>query len=391
MDRDQLAPPVEATQARYGSLPLVERLSGNVRAENQVVLYSEIPGRIAEVLVNNGERVNAQQPLVRLQDDAAREQVRQAAAGLRIEQARLRQAEARLGELNTQVARYQSLNERNLVSEVDLDALLAQRESGAADVELAQAQVERAAATLAEREDALAKTVVRAPVAGVVGGRAAEVGMQVSTGAPLYTLGNPARVTVRINLSDTLLRRISSGMPVRIMPEGDDAGPITGTLTRISPFLDPANRSAVGEIDLPNPAGRLWPGMFVPVDILYGDSRQGTLVPSSALFTDPNTGREGVFSLAMAPAAEGLQLGEPQEVSFRPILPIARGAEEIAVENLEPGSWIVTLGQNLLTTGRGVARVRAVTWDHVMYLQGLQKEELLADVLRDTSNRSTAR
>ena len=49
------SPPVEATQAKSGSLPLVERLSGTVWAENQVVLYSEISGRIAEVLVSNGQ------------------------------------------------------------------------------------------------------------------------------------------------------------------------------------------------------------------------------------------------------------------------------------------------------------------------------------------------
>ena len=41
------APPVEAVQARFGGLPLVERLSGTVRAENQVSLYPEFSGRIA--------------------------------------------------------------------------------------------------------------------------------------------------------------------------------------------------------------------------------------------------------------------------------------------------------------------------------------------------------
>lgn len=382
----QLAPPVEATQARYGSLPLVERLSGNVRAENQVMLYAEIPGRIAAVLVNNGESVSAGQILVRLQDDAAREQVRQADAGLRIERARQRQSEARLGELNAQVARYESLSARNLVSEMDLDTLLAQRETALAEVELAQAQVERAAATLAEREDAMAKTIVRAPIDGVVGGRAAEVGMQVSTGAPLYTLGNPARVIVRVNLTDVHLRRITVGMPVRIAPEGDaEDEPLEGVISRISPFLDIANRSAIAEIDLTNPSGRLWPGMFVPVDVFFGQSRQATLVPTSALFTDPNTGREGVFQLAVAPGGTGTEFSEPVEVSFLPVIPLARGEHELAVENLETGAWVVTLGQNLLATGRGHARVRSVTWDHVMHLQGLHRDLLLAEVIRDAS------
>jgi HlyD family secretion protein len=240
---------------------------------------------------------------------------------------------------------------------------------------------------LAEREDALAKTVVRAPIDGVVGGRAAEVGMQVSPGAPLFTLGNPARVIVRVNLTDIHLRRITVGMPVRILPEGGGIEPLVGVIGRLSPFLDTANRTAVAEIDLVNPTGRLWPGMFVPVDVLYGQSRQSTLIPTSALFTDPNTGREGVFRLAAPPVTPDTGLTEPIEVSFLPISPLARGEHEVAVENLDAGAWIVTLGQNLLATGRGQARVRAVTWDHVMHLQGLHRDELLAEVLRDAPTR----
>ncbi|MDZ7694806.1 MAG: efflux RND transporter periplasmic adaptor subunit [Balneolaceae bacterium] len=60
-----VTPAVEAVQARYGSLPLSERLSGTVIAKNQVELYSEISGRIEEVLVNNGDEVSKGDPLVR--------------------------------------------------------------------------------------------------------------------------------------------------------------------------------------------------------------------------------------------------------------------------------------------------------------------------------------
>jgi HlyD family secretion protein len=386
------APPVEAVQARTGSLPLVERLSGTVLAENQVALFPEISGRIAEVLVQNGAAVAAGQPLVRLGDEAVREQVRQAEAGHRIGQARLRQAQARLAEVEAQVRRMRSLGERNLVSEVELETLLAQRESAAADVDLAQAQLEQAAATLAERRDDLARTWVRAPVAGVVGDRRAEVGMQVSTSTRLFTLGNLDRVTVRVVVTDAMLRYLEPGQPVRIHADGAGSGraTIAATLTRISPFLNEVTRSAEAEILLDNSGQRLRPGMFVPVDILYGQSRQATLVPLSALFTDTNTGREGVFVAqfegSIAAETEG-ELSAPVPVEFRPLLPIARGAAEVAVDTVPPGAWVVTLGQNLLATGRSQARLRPVTWEHVMSLQDLRREDLLADVLRATGAR----
>lgn len=387
------APPVEALPARSGTLPLVERLSGTVRAENQVVLFPQISGRVAEVLVGDGQRVEAGALLVRLQDDAIREQVRQAEAGLRIEQARLRQARAALGEIEAQERRMKTLGERNLVSEVELETLAARRESAAADVELAEAQLERAEASLAERREDLDRTLVRAPVAGVVGQRAAEVGMQVTPAARLFVIGNLDRVIVRVLLTDAMLRYLREGQPVRVYPHDDpeaaEAGSLDATLARISPFLNETTRSTEADIELSNVEGRLRPGMFVPVDVRYGESQAATLVPNSALYTDPNTGSEGVFVLASAPSAPptGAKQAEagfsqPVPVEFRPIEAVARGASETAVANLAAGDWVVTLGQNLLATGRSEARVRAVTWDHVRELQGLKRQNLLREVLR---------
>lgn len=377
------APPVEATQARTGSLPLVERLSGTVWAENQIILYPEVSGRIAEVFVDNGQNVTAGQPLVRLSDESAREQVRQAEAGLRIEEARLRQSNAALAEVEAQANRIQSLSDRNLVTEVELETISAQRESAAADVELAQARVEQASSNLAEREDALTKTIIKAPIAGMVGTRDAEIGMQVTPSTRLFTIGNLDRVTVRIDLTDSMLDYIEVDQSVRVYASNHDTPPLTGNLTRISPFLNPVARSTEAEIELANTGRRLQPGMFVPVDILYGESRQATLIPSSALYTDSNTGREGIFVLKEPPSPDPeAELSLPVSVSFRPVNPIARGASEVAIDELSSGEWIVTLGQNLLATGRTEARVRSVTWEHVLELQSLQKEDLLEEIIR---------
>jgi HlyD family secretion protein len=378
------APPVEATQARRGTLPLVERLSGTVRAENQVVLFPEISGRIIAVLVTDGQSVEANQPLVQLQNDAASEQLRQAEAGFRVAEARLRQARAQLAEVEAQTRRTRTLGDRNLVSDVELETLLARRESAAADVDLTSAQSEQAASTVAEARDALTKTVMRAPIAGVVGSRDAEVGMQVSTSTRLFIIGNLDRVSVRIVLTDSMLRYLAPGQAVRIFANESDKKepPLMASLTRISPFLNNITRSTVAEIELPNPNRRLQPGMFVPVDVLYGETQLATLLPTSALYTDPNTGSEGVFVAVESPVFETPgDFSNPVPIEFRPVSSVTRGATKVAVENVESDEWIVTLGQQLLTTGRSEARVHSVSWDHVMELQGLQREDLLAEVL----------
>lgn len=389
-----MSPAVEAVQARRGSLPLVERLSGTVRADNQVVLYPEVSGRIDEVLVDDGDRVQAGDILVRIDDVQVREQVRQAEAGHRISAARLRQALARLAETEAQAKRSQALNARNLVSDLEYETLAAQRDSAAADVELAEAQLEQASANLAERRDLLARTLVRAPVSGVVGARRAEIGMQVSTSTALFTIGDLSALHLRVNLTDTMIGYIAVGQSARL-PIADltgDLEPLTGTVTRISPFLNEVTRSAEAEIRIHAPDGRLRPGMFLPVDILYGESQQATLIPTSALFVDPNTGQEGVFVLSSEEPFDAAAvrnrpdaLSAPLTVRFHTLNIIARGAQEVAIDRLAATDWVVTLGQDLLASdGRTKARARPVTWEHVMELQGLNREDLLEEVLAAT-------
>lgn len=394
---DPTSPPVEAVSARYGSLPLEERLSGTVRADNQVVIYPEFSGRIAEVMVDNGDAVTTGQPLARINDAQIREQVRQAEAGHRISQARLRQAEARFAEADAQARRSRELNQRNLVSDLEYETLAAQLQSAAADVDLAQAELEQAAANLAERTDLLSRAIVRAPVDGLIGARRVEVGMQVSGNNPLFTLGDLSQLHVAVNLTDNMVGYVEVGQPVRIIASEviGDSLVLEGTVARISPFLDEVSRSTEAEIRILTSDSRLRPGMFLPVDILYGDSEQATLIPTSAIFTDRNTGVESIYVLdteSIAPsivaAAEG-NLSEPIAVILRPLNIIARGQNEIAVANLDPDQWIVTLGQNLLSAdGRSKARVRPVTWAHVLELQGLNREDLLAEVIEMTGRRT---
>jgi HlyD family secretion protein len=393
IDSQGLTPSVEAVEARYGSLPLVQRLSGTVRAENQVELYPEISGRVEEVYVQDGDEVRRGDPLVKIRDLEYREQMQQAEAGYRIEQARLRQAQARLSELEAEYRRTSTLAERELISALELETIQAQMESAEADVQLAEAQVEQAKSTLDERQDLLERTTIRSPIDGVVGQRNAEVGMQATSSSRLFTVGNLDRLKIRVNLTDNMLRFMQVGQTAQIgVVNGDgEQELLTATLTRISPFLNDVTRSTEAEIEVNNENRVLRPGSFVPVDILYGESEQATLVPTSALFTDPETGDEGIFvatslgSEVEPPSVEEGEemapLTEPIDVEFRQVDVIARGRMEVAVGNIDRNEWVVTVGQDLLSTGRNQARVRPITWDRVLALQGLQSEDLLRSIL----------
>lgn len=388
---DKLIPAVEAVKARLGVLPLVERLTGVVLAKNQIEIYPEIGALIVSVQAKNGDLVKKGQTLIRLRDKEFSDRLKQARAGYQISVAQAKQAEARLKEIQASLERTRTLAEKDLASDTDLEAIQTRAVSAEADVELAQARVDQAQATVDEREEALTQTVIRAPVSGTIGNRNAEVGMSVNTGTRLYTLGKLDSVRVEIVLTDLMLEYIETGQRTEIFAGGSYYDVITSSLSRISPFLHPVTHSTDAEIELENTDGRLKPGMFVSVDVHYGESDQATQIPLSALYENPATGGTGVYvaetslgleTIEVANTGESIPLTEPIGFKFVPVDVVAKGRMEAGIRGIEPGDWVVTIGQDLLAAGSGKARVRAVKWERVQQLQNLKREDLLQEVMR---------
>ncbi|MFH2056466.1 MAG: efflux RND transporter periplasmic adaptor subunit [bacterium] len=386
-----LVPAVEAVQARFGSLPLTERLSGVVKARNQIDIYAEVSAVVAEVLVNDGELVERGQPLLKLRDREFQERLKQADAGLEIAAAQAKQAAARLKEVQSELSRSETMAERGLISDTELENVQTKTVSAEADFELAEARVRQSQATVDERREALSQTIVRAPVAGTVGSRNVEVGMLVSSGSRLFTLGQLDSVRIEVVLTDRMLDYIEVGQNSDIFAESgsfDAAAP----LTRVSPFLNPVTHSTEAEIDLANPDQILKPGMFVTVDIHYGESAQATLVPLSAIYENPATGGVGIYrsreqlnrdELTSDVNPQATTLTNPVLFEFVPIEVIAKGRMEAGVRGVEPQDWVVTIGQDLLGSDSAMARVRPVSWGWVEELQNLQREDLLDEVIQE--------
>jgi multidrug efflux pump subunit AcrA (membrane-fusion protein) len=227
--------------------------------------------------------------------------------------------------------------------------------------------------------------------------------MQVNTSTQLFTIGDLENLRIEVMLTDNMLDEIEIGQTAHIQVGSTEGNReiIEGKLARISPFLNNVTRSTEGEIDVKNKNNRLRPGMFVPVDILYGESEQATLIPTSALYTNPNTGERGVFvATALGSEIEPAEqvdpenpppLSEATDVEFQSVEVIAEGRMEVGVAGLDPGSWVVTVGHDLLAEGRNQARVRASSWERILALQGMLHQDLLQRILdrqQDASNNS---
>ena len=380
--RDDLAPAVEVVRTRHGAVPLEERIGGVVRAENQTTISAEISAPIREVLVRDGDAVRRGQLLVRLVDDALRDQLRQAEANVRLAEAQAAEAQARAQQFEAQMRRAQGLSDRELLSPAEVEVQAADLAAARAGADQAGARVEQARAVAEERRTLLAQTIVRAPVSGRVGRRDAEPGAITQPGSPLFVIGDLDRMVVEVPLTEKTLGFAGIGQPVRITAASLPDLAIPATLSRVSPFLAASSFSTSGEIDLETPDSRLRPGMFVDVEILYGSRDEATLVPAAALWTDPRTGLRGAFVVAWSPpAAESVAdsslSASVHAAAFRALEIVAQGQGVTGVRGIEPGEWVVTVGQHLLASSGTDVRVRATTWERVLDLQSRQREDLL--------------
>jgi hypothetical protein len=137
--------------------------------------------------------------------------------------------------------------------------------------------------------------------------------------------------------------------------------------------------------------------MFVTVDIFYGESEQATLVPLSALWENPSTASVGVYVNRDSLIAEPTDIhGNPQRgvltnplpFEFVPVEVLAMGRTSAGIRGIEQGSWVVTIGHELLGSDSGQARVRPVRWERVEELQHLQREDLLDEIMQHQQGES---
>ena len=236
-DSNIVIPSVEAVQARFGSLPLQQRLSGIVQAQKQVDIYPRISAPVEEVYKQDGDQVEQGEPLLKLRDREYVARVEQAEASLRINRARVKQAESVLKEAESLLRRQQQLYDQDLISDIELESAQAEKQSAEANYELAVAQVDQSISTLTEQQELLDQTVIRSPITGTVGQRNADPGMQISSATRVFTVGdlNDARITV--SLTEQMLGYIKTGQRTVISSENMTGQVVEGEVSRISPFL----------------------------------------------------------------------------------------------------------------------------------------------------------
>lgn len=215
------------------------------------------------------------------------------------------------------------------------------------EFEASRAQKETADADLAQAEQALRDTTLRAPYGGVILSRTAKSGEFASAGKPVLRIGDFRRVTLEVGVPDTLLRDIRVGQSYAVRVSAFEGEMFTGTLTEIGTAASESSRLFRVALKLDNVDGRLKSGMTATVRLGGANLalKPGVLVPLSALVaTTQSGGGSAVFVV------------EPDNIARARIVATADivGSSIIVTAGVKAGEPVVTLGAGQLFDGAAV-------------------------------------
>jgi membrane fusion protein (multidrug efflux system) len=314
---------VSAMKAEYQAWQPHLRAVGTTRAVRGVDVTTEIAGLVVSLNFKSGEEVKEDQILVQLNADAD------------MALFHALQAEAELA--RTTLDRDKRQFDIKAISQATLDV-------AAADLKNRDAQVAQQAALLA-------KKTIKAPFDGRLGITFVNPGQYLNPGDKIVTLQAIHSILVDFFVPQKEIARLSIGQTVETTTDTYPGRTFEGKITVINPLVDSQTRNIQIEAAIDNPKRELLPGMFVSLDIQFGQPQRHLTLPQTAVTYNPFG--ETVYIIESTDKGSD---GQPMRVAKQTFVTLGetRGDQVAILKGIEEGDWVVTAGQLKLKNGRPV-------------------------------------
>ena len=354
-----------------------ERYVGELAALRMVELGPKAAGRLVAVKKELGEAVKKGELVATVDPSDIAQQLAEARTAILVAAAQVaravadqERAEADVERANVEVARNEveanrkrPLFKQQLVTQQEMDNLdatvavsksLAKVAQTAAHVAksavlVARAQVVQAQARIPILRVALDNTRVVAPFAGRVNKRYLDPGAMVAAGTPVYQIVTDDNLLARFKVPERDLSELPKGKTVTLHIEAYPKETFEGKVIRVSPSVDVATRTSVAEAETSTHEGKLKPGMFARVDVLWSVLNDVILVQQRALVRPPDD-PQGV---------PGLYVFESGKARFIKVQTGIEEGDDVQVRGISEGATVIVEGQHGLKSGAEVAIAKA--------------------------------
>ncbi len=297
---------------------------GTLTAIQGVEVTTQVSGKVVKILFEDGQSVNQGDPLVVLDDS--------------VQQAQLKNARASLSLAQDAVVRFRPLLASGAISQFHMDRLIAEREE-------AQAQVEQAQANLNHLH-------IAAPFTGRLGIRQVSLGQMVQSGAAIVTLDTQGTLFVDFYIPEQNLSQVVVGQSIAVTTDSLPDKTFPGTITAISPSVDPNTRNVNLRASLPNEDNALTPGGFANVAINLKQQVDVISIPKTAVAYTLYGDTVYVVDAKTEKEHDKKKSYQVKRVSVKPGM--EQGNEVAIPTGIPAGSKVVTSGQLKLQDGTWV-------------------------------------
>ena len=306
---------VEVTPVAAMAFTETIRLTGTVQAHRDVTISAEESGVVREILVEKGSRVRRGQPIARL--DAA------------LLQAQLDQARAM-----SELARESWERRKRLYEEDQVGSELSYLE--------ARYGAEQAAANLKLLQERVERTLIRAPIDGILDSREIEVGTMVGVGTPVARIVDTDQVKITAGVPERYAGDVIVGSSVVVRFGAMGEGSYEGRISYVGAVVNTSNRTFPIELSLPNPGRVIKPEMVADVSVAKRTLEEATLVPQEALIRV-----EGGFVVFVVEGDGPGAVARSRQVELGP----AQLNQVVIRDGLVPGERLVVVGQQTVADG----------------------------------------
>lgn len=316
---------VTTTTAQYQAWQPTVDAVGTLRAVRGADLALDVAGLVTQVNLKSGDDVRKGQVLLQLRDSEDVAQLHQLEAAAALAKVTYERAKQQLAVKAISKAAY---------------------DAAAADYKAKQAAV-------AQQKVVVERKQLRAPFSGRAGIITVNPGAYLNSGTPIVTVQQLDPLYVDFYVPQGELSRVHAGQHVDVTLDAFKGRTFAGTLTAISPKVDPDTRNVQAEATIPNHDHLLSPGMFANVSIDAGSKQRYLTLPQTAVVYNPYGDTVYIVQPSKGKDENGKPLPPTVQQAFVTTGP-TRGDQVAVLKGIKAGTVVVTSGQMKLKSGASV-------------------------------------